>query len=172
MIVSSGGRPTRTFEWERTLDRVLGGLAAAILFSMMALTACDVIGRYVFSAPVPGGFEITELMMAVLTFAGLPLVTAKEEHVTIDMLDHVVPRGLQPIQRQAMSLIGAVWLAAVSWRLWVKAGQTLDLGDMTAELHVPLAGFAYFMATLTALTSLVLLLRAYRPGRARGTGEI
>ena len=46
-----------------------------LLFCLMTLTCVDVIGRYFFSMPVTGGFELTEMMLAALIFVGLPLVT-------------------------------------------------------------------------------------------------
>ena len=61
--------------------RLLGLGAAVLLFAMMVLTFVDVWGRYFFNSPVPGGFEVTELMMAALIFAGLPLATgARRAH--------------------------------------------------------------------------------------------
>lgn len=53
----------------------------------MALTFVDVWGRYIFIAPVPGGVELTELMMAALIFAGLTLVMMEGEHIIVDLAD-------------------------------------------------------------------------------------
>ena len=53
--------------------------AAAILFAMMVLTTVDVVARYVFNRPLRGAFEITELLLVVLIFAGLPLVSLAGE---------------------------------------------------------------------------------------------
>ena len=53
------------------LDRVLGAAAAVLLFCLMAVTTVDVIGRYIFNFPLRGGFEITELLLLTLIFAGL-----------------------------------------------------------------------------------------------------
>jgi TRAP-type C4-dicarboxylate transport system permease small subunit len=69
---------------ERRADAVLGVAASAILFSMMLLTFVDVVARYLFNFPLRGGFEVTELMLLVLIFAGLPLVSHADEHVTMD----------------------------------------------------------------------------------------
>ena len=69
----------------------LRAVAGGLLFAMMTLTFVDVVLRYFFNAPIKGGFEVTELMMAVLIFAGLPLVSRKNEHVTIDAFDRFFP---------------------------------------------------------------------------------
>ena len=61
--------------WGRLVEVLLGVAAAAILLAMMGLTFVDVVARYVFNRPLAGAFEVTELLLLVLIFAGLPLVT-------------------------------------------------------------------------------------------------
>ena len=72
------------------LDRVLGAAAAILLFGLMALTTADVIGRYIFNWPLRGAFELTELLLLTLIFAGLPLASRADEHVTLDFIDMVL----------------------------------------------------------------------------------
>ena len=48
------------------LQRTLGFFAAAVLFLMMIVTAVDVVGRYFINKPLAGGFEITEIGLALL----------------------------------------------------------------------------------------------------------
>src|SRR5918992_3564347 len=95
--------------WERRADAVLGIAASAILFAMMALTFVDVVARYVFNRPIRGAFELTELLLLVLIFAGLPLVSHADEHVTMDFID----RWLGPRGRRALSRIINVIVAAL-----------------------------------------------------------
>lgn len=141
------------------LDRALGVLAGALLFAMMVITVIDVVGRYVFNKPVAGGFEITELMMAGLIFAGLPLVTARDQHVTIDIFQSIVPKRFQRWQTTAIHLLCAVCLAGIAWRLWVKAGQAFSYGDTTATLRLPLAPLAYFMCFQAAITAVIFAVK-------------
>ena len=54
---------------------------------MMMITAVDVAGRYLFSKPLAGGFEIPEMMLAALIYCGLPLVSKRREHIVIDTFD-------------------------------------------------------------------------------------
>ena len=74
-------------KWESRFDAALGIAASVILFLMMLLTFVDVVARYLFNWPLRGGFELTELMLLVLIFAGLPLVSHADEHVTMDFID-------------------------------------------------------------------------------------
>ena len=85
---SAGDRLTRYVFW------ILGGFAGIILAALMAVTVIDVVGRYLFNAPLPGSFEITKVMMAALIFAALPAVSRFEQHITIDLLDGITPKGM------------------------------------------------------------------------------
>jgi TRAP-type C4-dicarboxylate transport system permease small subunit len=67
--------------WKRHAEAILGVASSAILFAMMCLTFVDVVLRYVFNRPTASAFELTGLMLAVLIFAGLPLVSYADEHV-------------------------------------------------------------------------------------------
>lgn len=137
------------------ISRSLGVLAALVLFAMMALTFVDVIGRYWFDTPVPGGFEITEMMMATLIFAGLPLVTARQEHVTIDLFDAFIPVLMRRPRDGVINLLCTVIMGVVTWRVWIKAGETVEYGDVTAILHIPMWPMTYFMVVTAAATTLV-----------------
>ena len=95
--------------WERRADAALGLAASAILFAMMALTFVDVVLRYLFNRPLRGGFELTELMLLVLIFAGLPLVSHADEHVTMDFIDRLLPaRAARNLARGVHVLCAAV----------------------------------------------------------------
>ena len=78
--------------------QALAMISCAVLFLMMTLTFIDVGGRYVFNSPLPALAEIIAFMMAGLVFCILPMVCFREGHVTIDLLDGVVPRRLKRAQ--------------------------------------------------------------------------
>ena len=149
----------------RWLDIYLGGFAALMLFVLMALTFVDVIGRDVFNYPVPGGFEITELVMAAMIFAALPVVSRHEEHVVVDLLDTVLPAAAVPLRQVLVSLFGAVVLAVVAWRNWIEATSLVGYGEVTEFLHIPLAPIVYLMSVMSAIAALALLGNFWRYAR-------
>jgi len=145
------------------LDRVLGAAAALLLFGMMALTTVDVIGRYRFNLPVRGAFEITELLLLTLIFAGLPLASRAGEHVTLDFVDMLLgPKGRSFLQR-TVDLVCGVLILGLAWRVWVKAGTIAGYGDTTDVLRVPVAPFVYFMTVMVAVTGVVHLAKVIFP---------
>jgi len=148
---------------KRTLEALCGALAATALFGIMWLTLVDVGGRKLVSASVPGSLELTELLMVLVIFAGLPLVSLRGEHVVFDSLDPLLERRVRRAQGFVVDLLCAAALAGVAWLMWVKAGQMTAYGDTTAQLKIPQGPFVYLMSLLCAVTALVHLLLVFAP---------
>ena len=145
------------------LELLCGVLAGSALFGIMALTLVDVSGRKLASTSLPGSLELTELLMVVVIFAGLPLVSLRGEHVVFDSLDPLLGRTLRRAQTLVIDLVVAALLGAMAALMWDKAAQMAGFGDTTAQLHIPQAPFVALMGVLLALTALVHLLLAFAP---------
>jgi TRAP-type C4-dicarboxylate transport system permease small subunit len=148
-------------QWERRADAVLGVAASAILMAMMCLTFIDVVARYVFNRPLRGGFEITELMLLVLIFAGLPLVSHADEHVTMDFIDRLLPERARRRLQRAVHVTVAALMFFMTWQVWLKAGRISSYGDATDVLRILYGPFVYFMAAMIALAALIHVYKAF-----------
>ena len=145
------------------LEALCGALAAAALFAIMWLTLVDVAGRKAISTSVTGSLELTEMMMVLVIFAGLPLVSLRGEHVVFDSLDPLLARWVQRAQGLVVNLLCAAALAGLAWLMWSKAGQMMEYGDTTAQLKIPQGPFVYVMSGLCLLTAVVHLLLIAAP---------
>ena len=141
-------------------DIALASVAGGLLLAMILLTFVDVVLRYFFNSPIKGGFEVTEMMMAVLIFAGLPLVSRSNEHVTIDAFDRFFPDAFRRAMHVVIHLVCAAALAGMAWLLYRKAGSFAEIGDVTQTLKFPIAPFVYLMAFLTLATGAVHVVAA------------
>lgn len=148
---------------KRRLEALCAALAAAALFGIMWLTLFDVGGRKLVDNSVPGSLELTEMMMVLVVFAGLPLVSLRGEHVVFDSLDPLLEPWVRRAQGFVVELLCAAALAGVAWLMWVKAGNMTDYGDTSAQLKIPQGPFVYLMSVLCALTALVHLLLIVTP---------
>lgn len=136
-----------------TLDAALGWIAGVILMVMMLLTACDVFARYAFNAPIRGAFELTEVALVLLIYAGLPLVSRREQHVVVDLFE----AWMSPAVKQALRVLGnLLCMAAMAGMAWViYARRVVDHNDTTSVLKLPLVPVAIAMAVLILITGLV-----------------
>jgi len=136
--------------WKRRAEVVLGVAASAILLGMMLLTVVDVIARYAFNRPLRGAFEVTELLLLVLIFAGLPLVSLADEHAVMDFVDRVL---------------------LLAWLTWLKADRIWAYRDATDVLRIVYGPFVYFMALTLALAAIIHLYKVVeRAAGRRGAG--
>ena len=140
--------------------RALAVISCAVLFLMMTLTFIDVAGRYLFNSPLPALAEVISFMMAGLVFCVLPLVCFREGHVTIDLLDGAVPRGLKRAQGVFVNLVAAGAVLFIAWRLWVKAMTHLEFEEATDELYLDIWPFSTGMAILCVLAAVAQLAAA------------
>ena len=149
--------------FDRAVVPALGLFAAALMFGLMLLTCVDVVGRYFFNKPVTGGFELTEILLASLIFAGLPLVTLRGDHITVDLFDPLTPDWLFRIQHVLATLVGAACTGYLAWCLWLRAGALDRAGETTSQLQFKIAWLTYAMAVLMALTAAALVVTLFRP---------
>lgn len=139
-----------------------GTMAAALVFSMMCITIVDVIGRYAFSRPLPGAFEVTEVMLALTIFVALPLVTLENGHLTVSLLtDRLTPRARR-LQGGLVSLFSAAVLSVIAWRLYRHGVQLSSYGDVTTFLRLPKGPLAYAMVAPAGLSALAALVSGGR----------
>ena len=146
--------------WTRHAEAVLGVAASAILFAMMLLTFVDVVARYVFNRPVRGAFEVTELMLLVLIFAGLPLVSYADEHVTMDFIDRLVGRGARARLERGVHVVTTAIMLLLAWLVWLKADRIWGYRDATDVLRIVYGPFVYAMAIMIGLTAAIHLYKA------------
>ncbi|MCR9156873.1 MAG: TRAP transporter small permease [Rhodobacteraceae bacterium] len=133
---------------------------ALFLLGMVALTFADVIGRRIIGKPIYGANDITEHLMALVVFAGLPLVTAAGAHLTIDLLNKLVSQPWMAWWRVLVSVLVTLVLAVIAW-LFVKHGLNASrISEVSQALRLPRAPLYFFMALSCALSALAALIVA------------
>lgn len=160
---AQGGAPHPAEDrFGKYLDPILGGIAAFILFCLMILTFVDVVGRDAFNAPIPGGFEITQLLMAALIFTALPVVSWKEEHIVIDMFDAFIPRAAASYLQAVVSLVSAAALGVLTWQTWRLAGELRGYNEITEYLRAPVWPVVYLIGAMSGLATVAVVLNIWR----------
>lgn len=137
------------------LRAALAAFTAFGLLSMMLLMFVDVVGRKLFSQPVPGSVELGELLLLLTTYTAIPLVSDNQEHVQLDFADKLIPAKLQNLQLRFGELLCGLLAAGCSWVLWARAIRAAADSETTTLLHVPFAPFYYVVAVMLLLTAAI-----------------
>lgn len=145
----------------KTLQMALSIGSAAMVGFMMFLTFADVIGRYVFNSPILGAYEITEILMGLMIFGGLPLVSRARGHITVDFLSAALPRRLRIIQTVFLDLVCTFVAGMLAWRTGLYAQRMVQAGETTLELKISWSLISYVISFLLIITALVFLANAW-----------
>lgn len=147
------------------IRQVIEAFLCLALFSMVALTFVDVIGRRLFDHPVFGAYDITEHQMAFIVFCGLPLVTAVGGHLTVDLFDGIVDSPHMRWWRVVTETIMVIVFLVIGYMFFREASSAVAISAVSEELLIPRAPLYVFMG-VSAIMSAVAVLVASR-GRQR-----
>ena len=151
-------------------SRLIAILAVGGMLALALLTVADIALRAAFSAPIPGLFEVSQLLMAVIVVATLPVGIMERNHITIDLFEGM----LGPRWTKTGEAIGAVlmvaFMAVLAWRFGLYAERLAIRGDTTTIVGVPIAPFWWAVTGILwacAALQLVALARTVTEARAR-----
>ena len=133
-------------------------LSAILLFIMMALTCVDVVGRYVFTAPVFGAAEMIQFLLAITIFAGLGLVNAHDDHIVVELFEDRIRRRIPRLHRYIVQGFSVFAMAVIAWELTQFAMEAYALGKITIVLEWPLVIVAGSVAALSFVSLVAQLL--------------
>lgn len=144
------------------LDKTLGSISAVLLIAMILLTCTDVVARYFFNSPVNGAFELTQMLLAALIFTALPMTTAANEHIDVELLTQMTGKRA----RRFFANLGLISIALVmfvmSWRLGAHALRLAHDGAVSNSLSLPFAPIGYFASIGCAISGFIALYTLYQ----------
>ena len=143
-------------------NKLLLILCITSLTILVLITVIDVLGRYLLSLPLPGTTEITEIILGILIYIGLPYITRDEEHVTVSLFSNYFNNSIIKIQKIVVNFIVSIILFIIARQLYLH-GLDLNLyNEITTFLEIPKAPIAYMMAALSIIASIIALCNSYK----------
>lgn len=160
---------------ERLIERMrrpLEGGMILMLFVMIVLTFADVLGRKLLSKPVFGAHDLTEHLMALIVFSGLPLLTAQRGHLCVDLFDKYLNRPGLRWWHHTVAMAVAVALFLIAWQYGVAALEAVKIREISQELSIPRGWIYWFMAASAGLSGALALLAPHAPHHAETAQEL
>jgi TRAP-type C4-dicarboxylate transport system permease small subunit len=103
----------------------------------MLITGIDVVGRYVFSKPLLGAFEMSELALAVVILLGWAYTQSVKGHIDIDLLYNHLPNGTKTVLDFFIPLLGLLLFSFVSWQGILFVIDSLGWNETTEMINIP-----------------------------------
>ncbi len=123
----------------------------------MVITCIDVFGRYVFNSPLTGSVELTEMALGILVFSVFPINAWRNEHIVVDLLDRFTPPIVHLLRTAVLNVIAALALYFLGQRIIVLGNRSLEYGEVTEYLAIPLGWVINFIGVMCWLTAFSLL---------------
>ena len=149
------------------LTSILGSIAISLM--MLHITA-DVIGKFVFSSPVPATITlVSSYYMVVVAFLPLALAERRDSHITVEVVTERFPPWLQRHLRGLSYVLSGVVFGLLAWRTWGDALKKLDQGSFIMEQGVKVLIWpGHFLLPIgAALMVLMLAMRFARYATGR-----
>ena len=132
---------------------------------MVLLTVADVLLRTFFSLPIQGMLELIELGLACTIFIALPAVFLRDEHLVVDVVDHLARPSVVRLLHLLGALVSLGVLVTIAWQMAPLARAMHEFGDVTSDLSIP--RIYYWIPVLlgvvaSALATVVFIVRWLR----------
>lgn len=152
------------------IDQALGWIERAIVAGsvlvMAALMSAHVVGNLLFDHGVPGTYEVTEMLIIVMTFIGVGYAARCARHISMSAIYDQLSGNL----RKALLILICLGTAALMFYFAYKSAEYVSViygrGRVSSSLHVPmwivylalpigfiLAGIQYVLTTVRNLVS-------------------
>ena len=128
---------------------LLGGL---LLLGVALMTTLSAAGSFLFGKPIPGDFEMVEVVVAVAAFSFLPYCELRHANVTADIFTTWAGRRAVAVFTMIAGIIALAFGIVLLWRMYAGLLDYRQYVETTAILKFPI-----WAAYLPILVSLVLL---------------
>ncbi|MBM3526742.1 MAG: TRAP transporter small permease [Alphaproteobacteria bacterium] len=170
---SNAARPTdpvgRALYSVVTAMAIFGGILCTVIAVMVTVS---VTGRYLFSAPIPGDYDIVGIIAGCAIFAFLPYCQMIRGNVMVDFFTN----GLAPRARIALDAFGSLLYLIIAilftWRLHYGAFELYETNQQIAAFSfyrwwtLPLNILCMFVLIAVVAYTLVQDIKNLRSGRA------
>lgn len=133
-VAAAHGPIGRSIEWACAAMAVLAGVAFCI---ESVMSVVSVVGRATLGKPVPGDYEIVQMLSAMGIAMCLPYCQIKKGHVFVDFFTLWAPDRLKIALDALASLLMAGAAFLLAWRIWHGMLEMRDYGEMTMVISLP-----------------------------------
>lgn len=139
---------------------------AGVMFCIEALmSVLSVIGRATFNLPVPGDYELVQMLSAMGIAMCLPYCQLAKGHVFVDFFTLWAPAPLKKVLDALSALLMSLCSFVLAWRIWAGMIEMREYGETSMVISLPIWwGYvpvvpAFVLLGITALYTFTLEIR-------------
>jgi len=152
------------------LSRWFAYLGGLIFIALVVMSVVSIVGRKLFSAPVPGDVEVLQMAAAFASATFFAYCHLMHGDVKVDFFTAHMTSTRRLLLDSAGSLLIGLLGALLAWRTGVGAMSLKEAGEFSAVLELPVWIAQALMVPsflLLALAGFYMCLQPWTRGRAR-----
>jgi TRAP-type C4-dicarboxylate transport system permease small subunit len=119
--------------WIDRLNTFLGEKLAWLYLLAVAVTAYEVVARYVLNAPTSWGFELTVLLCAICYLMAGGYVTRLESHIAITSAFDLAPPEVRRWLKVFGHVVGILAMIGLIWAGWKSGYRAVSIVERTGS---------------------------------------
>jgi TRAP-type C4-dicarboxylate transport system permease small subunit len=146
------------------IDTFMGYASACMVMVIMVFVSTDVVGRYFFNHPIPGTYEFSEVLLALIIFLAFPYVQYLKGNIAIKILADRYPPRVTEIFNIFCLLLGILTFGLMAIQgvaLFLSSWEVHEISEGT--IPFPIYPFKFFIPLgfgLLVLRMVIQLLEA------------
>lgn len=154
---------------------VFGGMLCCVIAAMVTVS---VTGRYLFSAPIPGDYDIVGIISGCAVFCFLPYCQMIRGNVVVDFFTNNLGLRAKAVLEAFGSLLYLAIAMMFTWRLYYGALELRDAHQVLAAFNffrwwtVPLNILCMFVLLATIAYSLIQDIVAAKTGQVTTRSQV
>ncbi len=137
------------------VTRFSSRVGAVVLVGMMLLMAGDVFLRFIFNKPVPGAFELIEIMMGAVVSLSIAYCGLRRGHVSVELITDKLPDRIRAPVDLVHHLVCIVFFATIAYKGSQQAIVIKENETVSTLLEVPIYPFVWLLVFGAMLLALV-----------------
>jgi TRAP-type C4-dicarboxylate transport system permease small subunit len=133
-------------------------VSMALLVGAMFFTTADVTGRF-FGHPIPGSYQISELILVWIVCLAWPYLTGTKGHVRVEMLVSRLPPRIQKRIGLFTHVVALCVFLLIAWQGVEMVMLSIRMNDQVSIVDIPLYPFQVIVPLGAFLVCPVLLIQ-------------
>lgn len=145
--------------WLARLCQVFGAVGASIALATGVLTTASVLLRAVWSTPVPGDIEMTQMGVALAISLCVPYCQLQRANIIVDFFTQAASSTTQTRMDALGNLLLVLLYGLLAWRTSVGAMSVREAGETTMIISLPMWWAYASLAPGLALAGLIAFMQ-------------